>query len=83
MLFFHLFPIQELVTAIILLYIVPLSCGILYHFMFYSHVLSLLSNINLKTYCNLFYTFIFAHSGSVLVLLVLLTCPVHISVQIS
>ena len=31
MLFFYPFPMQELVTAIILLYIVPVSCGILYH----------------------------------------------------
>ena len=48
MLFFYLFPMQELVTAIILLYIVPVSCGILYHFMFCSHVLLPLSNINLN-----------------------------------
>ena len=58
MLFFYLFPMQELVTAIILLYIVPVSCGILYHFMFCSHVLLPLSNINFKIYCNFltFYT---------------------------
>ena len=29
--FFYPFPMQELVTAIIILYIVPVSCGILYH----------------------------------------------------
>ena len=59
MLFFYLFPMQELVTAIILLYIVPVSCGILYHFMFCSHILLPLLNINLKIYCNflLFYTY--------------------------
>ena len=55
MLFFYLLPMQELVTSIILLYIVPVSCGILYHFMFYSHVLLPLSNMNFKIYCNFFY----------------------------
>ena len=43
---------QELVTTIILLYIVPVSCEILYHFMFCSHVVLPLLNINLKIYCN-------------------------------
>ena len=81
MLFFYLFPMQELVTAIILLYIVPVSCGILYHFMFCSHVLLPLSNINLYNiiYCN-FFPFILAHSGSVLVLAFVLfdmSCFVH------
>ena len=48
MLFFYPFPMQELVTAIILLYIVPVSFGILYHSMFYSHALLPLSNVILK-----------------------------------
>ena len=55
------------ITAIILLYIVHVSCGILYHYicMFCSHALLPLSK------CNFF-----LHSGSVLVL-------AHIFVQIS
>ena len=54
MLFFYPFPMQELVTAIILLYTVPVSCGILYHSMFCSHALLPLSNVILKIYCNFF-----------------------------
>ena len=67
MLFFYPFPMQELVTAIILLYIVPVSCGILYQSMFCSNALLPLSNVILKIYCNFF-----LHSGSVLVLALVL-----------
>ena len=35
MLFFYLFPMQELVTAIILLYVVHVSCGICFAVMYY------------------------------------------------
>ena len=56
MLSFYPFPMRELVTAIILLYIVPVSCGILYHSMFSSHALLPLSNVILKIYCNFFCT---------------------------
>ena len=53
------------------IYIVPVSCGTLYHLLFCSYVLVPLLNTNLKIFCN-FLSFIFAHSGSVLVLALVL-----------
>ena len=52
-------------------HIVPVSCGTLYHLLFCSHVLVPLLNTNLKIFCN-FLSSILAHSGSVLVLALVL-----------